>query len=173
MPNIWSWTIRKIIIYRRREKLVLVWIILEFSESWILSNCYYSFNAYFLKIHSLYLFIYLHMSYNFTSLKEQNNHLINYPWENLFISIWVLCSADLTLSWSYRAGGWRSTVEPSMPWTMCEAQGSGSALIMTASKGTGFVEEISFRGKNRNCSLCHHCLFHIIGKCKFPTESQG
>ncbi|XP_059981998.1 uncharacterized protein LOC132507034 [Lagenorhynchus albirostris] len=45
---------------------------------------------------------------------------------------------------------------------MCEAQGSGSALIMTVSKGTGFVEQISFRGKNRNCSLCHHCLFHII-----------
>lgn len=52
-------------------------------------------------------------------------------------------------------------------WTVYGAQGSGSSRIMAAPMGTESVEEILFRGKNRNCSRCRPCHCHITDDVHF------
>lgn len=94
----WIWTINKIIIFRLREKFsldnsricwILVWTTLLHLERVFSQN-------------TLYLLVYQHISYNFTWVREFKNSLNHYPWESLFLSIPVLYSADLTLSWIWK-----------------------------------------------------------------------
>lgn len=68
MPNTGSELLIKRIIYRMREKFSVVWMILEFAESWFEQlllhlECLFSQNT-------LYLLVYLHISYHFTWVQE-------------------------------------------------------------------------------------------------------
>lgn len=89
-----------------REKLGLVWIILELAESWFeLSQpeCIFSQNTFSIPFG---LFTYSTQFYLREFFKKITQSIIK-----LFIHFWVSCSADLSLSWSCRAGERHSTVK--------------------------------------------------------------
>lgn len=115
----------------------------------------------------LYTFWFIYIYHTILLRIFLKNHSINYKTVHTFLGL-MLCRSEPFLELqSWRTAFHCEVCFQSPLWTVHGAQGSASSWIMAAPMGTESVEEMLFRGKNRNCSRCRPCHCHITDNVHF------